>query len=66
MKTMDSIKLRLAAWHAALGSNVPDMLIFAGAASISYGAWLMYPPAGFITGGLLLLAAGVIASRSAD
>ena len=66
MKIMADMKLRLVAWRTALGSNVPDLLIFAGAASLSYGAWLVYPPAGFITGGLLLLVAGVIASRGAD
>lgn len=27
----------------------------AGLALISYGAWLAYPPAGFVTAGLLLL-----------
>lgn len=32
-----------------------------GAASIAYGAWLIYEPAGFIAGGTLVLA-GVVAS----
>lgn len=66
MKIMADMKLRLAAFRTVLGSNVPDLLIFAGATSLSYGAWLVYAPAGFITGGLLLLVAGVIASRGAD
>jgi hypothetical protein len=37
----------------------PDGLLVAGAASISYGAWLAYPPAGFILGGVLCLYAGL-------
>jgi hypothetical protein len=36
----------------------PDAFMFAGGASVAYGAWMIYPPAGFIVGGLLTLAAG--------
>lgn len=36
----------------------PDLLLVAGAASVSYGAWLAYPPAGFVIGGLFALFAG--------
>lgn len=43
----------------------PDVLLLGGAASVSYGAWLIAPPAGFIVGGVLLIAGGVIASRGA-
>lgn len=39
---------------------LPDALIVAGAAGVSYGAWLVYTPAGFIVGGLLALAGGVV------
>lgn len=35
-----------------------------GAASVSYGAWLIYGPAGFIVGGLILMAAAIAAARS--
>ena len=54
----------IAALRSKLSANVPDLLMLAGAASLSYGAWLIYSPAGWITGGLLLLVAGVLASRS--
>lgn len=37
-----------------------DALLVSGAALASYGAWLVYPPAGFILGGVLLIAAGVL------
>lgn len=65
--TLADIKARLAAALAAtqraIAGNVPDVLLLGGAASVSYGAWLMYAPAGFITGGVLLIVAGVLASR---
>lgn len=37
----------------------PDVLLIAGAGSLSYGAWLAYPPAGFIIAGLLAIFAGL-------
>ncbi len=44
---------------------LPDLIRdasgIAGAGSIAYGAWLIYPPAGFIAGGGLVLA-GVLMS----
>jgi hypothetical protein len=35
-----------------------DSIGLLGAGLLSYGAWLVYAPAGFIVGGVLLLAAG--------
>ena len=37
---------------------LPDALIAFGAAAVSYGEHLIYPPAGYIVGGLLCLVAG--------
>lgn len=51
--------------RAALVSAAPDGLLVAGAATISYGAWLIYAPAGFIAGGALLVAGGVLMARGA-
>lgn len=34
----------------------------AGAASITYGAWLLHPAAGFIVGGTLVLAGVILLS----
>jgi len=34
-----------------------------GTGLVVYGAWLVFPPAGFITGGLLLLAGAVLLAR---
>lgn len=36
-----------------------------GVGLVSYGAWLVYVPAGFITGGALLLAGALISGRRA-
>jgi len=58
-------RLRQAMNRAASSAlaNIPDVLIVAGASSLSYGAWLIYPPCGFITAGALLLLAGILAAR---
>ena len=37
----------------------------AGAALIAFGAWLAYPPAGYIVGGLLLMAGAVVSTMKA-
>jgi hypothetical protein len=42
---------------------LPDALIVAGACAVSYGTWLLAPYAGFVVGGMLLIAGGV---RMAD
>jgi hypothetical protein len=57
---------RLAAVRASALALVPDLLLVSGAALLAYGAGQVYRPAGFITAGLLLLVAGVLASRSPD
>jgi len=36
----------------------PDLLLIAGAAAVSYGAWLAYPPLGFVVGGVLAIVTG--------
>ena len=41
---------------------LPDILMVGGAAALAYGAWLSYPPAGFITGGILALVFGVLSA----
>jgi len=41
----------------------PDALMIAGGAGVSYGAWMVYPAAGFVVGGLLTILAGWLDSR---
>lgn len=44
---------------------VPDALIVLGAGALSYGAGLLHPAAGFIVGGMLLLAGGIFTAQRA-
>ena len=43
---------------------LPDFAGLAGAVLVSRGAWMVYHPAGFIVGGMLLLAGSIFASRA--
>jgi hypothetical protein len=43
---------------------LPDALIVAGGCALSYGAGLLHPAAGFITGGLLMLGFGWVSGRA--
>ena len=45
-------------------NHLPDALMVGGAAALAYGAGLFHPAAGFIVGGLLSMAAGVLAART--
>jgi hypothetical protein len=40
-------------------AHIPDALLISGAATLSYGAWLAWHPAGFIVFGALLIVAGL-------
>lgn len=42
--------------------SLPDSLVVGGCAVLSYGAWLIHPAAGFIVGGLLMVAGGVLSA----
>ena len=48
-----------------LKSLLPDALLLAGTAAVSYGAWLVHQPSGFIVGGALLLLAGFLTAKAA-
>jgi hypothetical protein len=43
---------------------IPDILALIGAIAISYGAYLIFVPIGFITLGIMLIASAVILSKS--
>lgn len=51
---------------AAAPALVRDIAAVAGAGLVSYGAWLAYPPAGFVCLGVMLLAASILSERRAD
>lgn len=42
---------------------VPDLVILSGVLCLSYGAWLVYEPAGFIVFGALAVFAGARMAR---
>ena len=56
----------LATAMCAIAGVVPglvrDMAGLCGVGLVSYGAWLIYPPAGFITGGILLIVGALLIS----
>jgi len=43
---------------------LPDALLFLGAGSFSYGAWLAWAPAGWLVVGALLVLAGIQMARA--
>ncbi len=45
-----------------VADSARGMLALGGIGLVGYGAWLHYPPLGFIAGGALLLAIGVAAA----
>jgi len=49
---------------ASLRSHIPDAMMALGVCAVSYGAWLIYAPAGYIVGGLALAGFGVLAARA--
>ena len=46
----------------AVPGLVRDMAGLCGVGLVSYGAWLIYPPAGFITAGILLIVGALLIS----
>ena len=57
---LKTIGLRLL---SAIPALLVDLFGLAGVASISYGCWMIYEPAGYIAAGTLLLAGVVLISR---
>jgi len=41
-----------------------DLLVLAGVLVIVYGAWMIYPPAGVITGGLMCIGIGIARAKN--
>lgn len=60
---MKNWKQGLLWFRATVPKLVPDALAMAGAVAITYGVALFSPPAGWIVGGILSVAAAVIWSK---
>jgi len=58
-----TIKDKLHTAAVAAAGFLPDALMIGGAYGVSYGAWLVYGPAGFIAGGVFALVAGIVLAR---
>ncbi len=50
----------------ALSELISDLLLAAGGAAVAVGAGLIYPPAGLIVGGLLVIAGVALSARGGD
>lgn len=57
------IKAKLNALASRAHGLVPDALLVGGAAAVSFGAGLIYVPAGWIVGGLFALVGGVLTAK---
>ena len=59
------MKLLVAAVRTIAGvvpGLVRDLAGLCGVGLVSYGAWMIYPPAGFITAGILLIVGALLIS----
>jgi len=63
LSTQQRQRISVASWSPLLYASLPDVLLICGASCATYGAWLVYQPAGYIVGGLALMAGGFLASR---
>ena len=52
---MNLLATAVRAIAAAVPGTVRDLAGLCGVGLVSYGAWMIYPPAGFITAGILLI-----------
>ncbi len=48
---------------AALPAIFRDLFSIVGAGLVSYGAWLVFPPAGYIALGVIVLSATILSAR---
>lgn len=58
-------KAKLKALAARAAGLVPDALLVGGAGAVSFGAGMVYLPAGWIVGGLFALAGGWMTAKGA-
>lgn len=59
MNIARGIKDDLVKMVKALIPDLRDLLVFGGIGLLGYGAWTIYPPAGYISTGLLFFWLGV-------
>lgn len=54
---------KIGAFKKRIYRNLDDCLALSGAVTVSYGAYLIYIPLGWIVAGIFLIAAGVLWSK---
>jgi hypothetical protein len=59
---MKPLAVALRTIAGAVPGVVRDLAGLGGVGLVSYGAWLIYPPAGFIVGGSLLIVGALLAA----
>ena len=57
---MKALAVALRTIAMAVPSLVRDLAGLCGVGLVSYGAWMIYPPAGFIAGGILLIVGALL------
>ena len=57
---MKLLAVALRAIAVAVPGLVRDLAGLCGVGLVSYGAWMIYPPAGFIAGGILLIVGALL------
>ncbi len=57
---MKLLAVAVRATSAAVPGLVRDLAGLCGVGLVSYGAWMVYPPAGFIAGGFLLIVGALL------
>lgn len=63
---MNNTQDRMKRVAAAVVGLLPDASFLIGAGLVSYGAHMIYQPAGFVASGLFFIVAGLLAARSAE
>ena len=61
---LTALRAVFAAGANMAGGVAPDALILGGISAVSYGAWLVFEPAGFIVGGVFSLLGGALIARN--
>lgn len=62
---MSMLKSKMKEAATRVVGSLPDVAVLLGAGLVSYGAHMIYAPAGFIVGGIFMMLGGIFVARSA-
>ena len=63
---MSMLKSKMKEAATRVVGSLPDGAVLLGAGLVSYGAHMIYAPAGFIVGGIFMMLGGIFVARSAS